>query len=65
MLILSRKEGKSLMIGDDITVTIFGMKGGQVRIGITAPKETPVHREEVTESIARKKLEFAAGPTAS
>lgn len=47
MLILTRKDNESLFIGDDIEVTVLGVKGNQVRIGINAPKDTPVHREEV------------------
>ena len=47
MLILTRKMGETLMIGDDVSVTVLGVKGNQVRIGINAPKETPVHREEI------------------
>jgi carbon storage regulator len=51
MLILTRRVGETLMIGDDVTVTILGVKGHQVRIGINAPKSTPVHREEIYERI--------------
>ena len=47
MLILTRKAGESLMIGDDVVVTLLGVKGSQVRIGIDAPKEKAVHREEI------------------
>ena len=47
MLILTRKAGESLMIGDDITVTVLDIKGNQVRIGIHAPRDVPVHREEI------------------
>lgn len=51
MLILTRHTGESLIIGDDVKVTILGMKGSQVRLGIDAPKEVSVHREEIYERI--------------
>ena len=47
MLILTRKTGESLMIGEEVTVTVLGIKGNQVRIGISAPSNVPVHREEI------------------
>ena len=47
MLILTRKVGESVIIGDDIEVTVLGIKGGQVRLGLTAPAEVKVHRDEV------------------
>lgn len=47
MLILARRTGESLMVGDDVTVTVLGVKGNQVRIGVTAPREKAVHREEI------------------
>jgi carbon storage regulator len=53
MLILTRRVGESLMIGDSIAVTVLGLKGNQVRIGIDAPKSVTVHREEVFQKIHR------------
>ncbi|RPU00404.1 carbon storage regulator [Pseudomonas aeruginosa] len=47
MLILTRRVGETLMVGDDVTVTVLGVKGNQVRIGVNAPKEVAVHREEI------------------
>jgi len=47
MLILTRRVGESLMVGDDITVTVLGVKGNQVRIGVNAPRDVSVHREEI------------------
>ncbi len=51
MLILTRRLNETVMIGDDVTVTVLGVKGGQVRLGINAPKDVAVHREEVYERI--------------
>jgi carbon storage regulator len=55
MLILTRKANETLTVGDDVTVTILGVKGNQVRIGVNAPKEIPVHREEVYNRIKAEK----------
>lgn len=54
MLILTRRVGETLMIGDDVQVTVLGVKGNQVRIGVNAPKEVSVHREEIYERIKRE-----------
>ena len=51
MLILTRRVGETVVIGDDVTVTVLGIKGNQVRIGVKAPKDVPVHREEIFERI--------------
>ena len=55
MLILTRRIGENLMIGDDVTFTVLGIKGNQVRIGVTAPKDVAVHREEIYRRIEEGK----------
>ncbi|MEP7246639.1 MAG: carbon storage regulator CsrA [Gammaproteobacteria bacterium] len=54
MLILTRRVGETVMIGDEVTVTVLGVKGNQVRVGINAPKNVAVHREEIFERIKRE-----------
>mgnify|MGYP006098354765 CR=1 FL=1 len=55
MLILTRRVGESLIIGDDIVINILGVKGNQIRIGVNAPKEISVHREEIYNRIQAEK----------
>lgn len=66
MLILTRRVGETLMVGDEVTVTVLGVKGNQVRIGVNAPKDVAVHREEIYDRIqkdsADKSTNNNAGP---
>ena len=65
MLILTRREGESLMIGDNVEVTVLGIRGHQVRIGINAPKDVSVHREEIYDRIQCEKSEETLTPDLS
>lgn len=60
MLILTRRVGETLMVGDEVSVTVLGVKGNQVRIGINAPKDVSVHREEIYLRIQKEQDEEAA-----
>lgn len=60
MLILTRRAGETLMIGDDVTITVLGVKGNQVRIGVNAPKNVAVHREEIYQRIQQEKQQGSA-----
>lgn len=55
MLILTRRVGETLMIGDNVSITVLGIKGNQVRIGINAPRDVAVHREEIYQKIQKEK----------
>jgi carbon storage regulator len=57
MLILTRRVGETVVIGDDVTVTVLGVKGNQVRLGVNAPREVAVHREEIFERIKRERAD--------
>jgi carbon storage regulator len=58
MLVLTRRVGEKLIIGDDVTINVLSIKGNQVRIGISAPREVMIHREEVYERILNERKEF-------
>ena len=66
MLILTRRVGETVMIGNEVTVTVLGVKGNQVRVGVNAPKDVAVHREEIYERIKREgDLDPLTGPPTS
>jgi len=57
MLILTRRIGETLMVGDDVAITVLGIKGNQIRLGVDAPKDVSVHREEIYQRIQRERGE--------
>jgi carbon storage regulator len=57
MLILTRRVGESVMVGTEVTVTVLGVKGNQVRLGVNAPKEVAIHREEIYERVKDEKAQ--------
>jgi len=63
MLVLSRQRDESIMIGDDVEIVIVDVRGDKVRLGITAPKQIPVHRREIYDAIQREKAQKAAEET--
>ena len=63
MLVLSRKKNESIVINDDITIVVVEIRGDKVRLGVEAPKEVPVHRNEVYEAIRRNQHENSDQPT--
>lgn len=63
MLILTRRVGETLMIGDEVSVTVLGVKGNQIRIGIVAPRDVAVHREEIYQRIKAEKEQDQLGDT--
>ncbi|HEY0801981.1 MAG TPA: carbon storage regulator CsrA [Steroidobacteraceae bacterium] len=65
MLILTRRVGETVMIGNEVTVTVLGVKGNQVRIGVNAPKDVAVHREEIYERIKREQEDAGVGTPAA
>ncbi len=65
MLILTRRVGETIVIGDDVIITVLGIKGNQVRIGINAPKDVSVHREEIYQRIQQEKNTTSTAPAAT
>ena len=64
MLILTRRVGETVVIGDDVTVTVLGVRGNQVRLGVNAPKDIAVHREEIYQRIQNEKDSSNSAETA-
>lgn len=62
MLILTRKVGESLLIGDDVSITVLNIRGNQVKIGVDAPKNVPVHRKEIYQRIIDEMIDKASDP---